>query len=102
MSEFKGTKGKWLYDKPIFHSENIERGITIWIRKGNFRSLVCNVRGSQMSEIEARSNALLISKAHEMLEMLNRFMEITRELNHPRLDHLRGSANKLIKEATEF
>jgi hypothetical protein len=31
---------------------------------------------------------------------LERFLEITSSFNHPKIDHLRGSARQLIKEAT--
>ena len=99
MSEFKGTKGKWKI-------ENIKSPFETAINSSEYRiAAVKHYEGKNFNdpiEKEAKANALLISKAPEMLEMLNRFMEITRELNHPRLDHLRWSANKLIKEATEF
>ena len=97
--EFKGTKGKWKI-------KDIKSTLETEINSSEYRiAKVKHYKGKNFNdpiEKEAKANALLISKAPEMLEMLNRFMEITRELNHPRLDHLRGSANKLIKEATEF
>ena len=87
MSEFKGTKTEW---------ELLKGASLLGVQIGKTIFGISNI-----NEV-TKANALLISKAPEMLEMLNRFMEITRELNHPRLDHLRWSANKLIKEATEF
>jgi len=44
----------------------------------------------------------LFESAPEMLEMLVKFIEITNTFSHPRIDHLRGSAKKLIKQATEI
>jgi hypothetical protein len=97
--EFKGTKGKWKI-------KDIKSTLETEINSSEYRiAKVKHYKGKNFNdpiEKEAKANALLISKAPEMLEMLNRFMEITRELNHPRLDHLRGSANRLIKEATEL
>ena len=99
MSEFKGTKGKWKI-------KDIKSTLETEINSSEYRiAKVKHYKGKYFNdpiEKEAKANALLISKAPEMLEMLNRFMEITRELNHPRLDHLRGSANRLIKESTEL
>lgn len=97
--EFKGTKGKWKI-------KDIKSTLETEINSSEYRiAKVKHYKGKNFNdpiEKEAKANALLISKAPEMLEMLNRFMEITRELNHPRLDHLRGSANRLIKEATKL
>ena len=87
MSEFKGTKTGW---------ELLKGTSLLGVQIGKTIFGISNI-----NEV-TKANALLISKAPEMLQMLNRFMEITRELNHPRLDHLRGSAKQLIKEATEF
>ena len=99
MSKFKGTKGKWKI-------KDIKSPFETTINSSEYRiAEVKHFEGKNFNdpiEKEAKANALLISKTPEMLEMLNRFMEITRELNHPRLDHLRGSANRLIKEATEL
>jgi hypothetical protein len=47
-------------------------------------------------------NALLISKAPEMLEMLVKSLEITNNVIHPKIDHFRNSLRELIKEATEL
>jgi hypothetical protein len=48
------------------------------------------------------ANALLISKAPEMLEMLVKSLEITNNVIHPKIDHFRNSLRELIKEATEL
>lgn len=71
--EFKGTKGKWIIQ---------------------FGGLFLSIKGSKKSEMQA--NALLISKAPEMLEMLNKLYAN---------DLLKDNADEvlqLIKEATEL
>ena len=57
--EFKGTKGKWYLSNSdtILRSEN--------------GSEICDYSGYKTAVEEDKANALLISKAPEMLEMLN-------------------------------
>ena len=85
MTEFKGTKGKW----------EINRGRTIHgIHSG--MSQIAIVEG-----IFINANALLISKAPEMLEMLGYILEYQGSgfvLNHD----LSKEIEQLIKEATEL
>lgn len=92
--EFKGTKGKWIID---------ENGDVITDLKYYTGDIVC-LKPEELEEslVNWEANALLISKAPEMLEMLNRFLEITNSFVHPGVDHLRGSARQLIKEATQI
>ena len=86
MSEFKGTKGKWI----VFSNAKYSDVVKIKSDKGSptFR--------------ENEANALLISKAPEMLEMLIKIEDIlnydTIEGNSP----IQENIYKLIKEATEL
>lgn len=82
MSEFKGTKGDWL---PI--------GAEILTNKGIYQPNKILEENSTTKELLA--NALLISKAHEMLEFIK---------NHYRYLNLRDqeTAERLIKEVTEL
>lgn len=90
--EFKGTKGKWSYSK--------QKGI----KNHCFQAQVWNENGDSMAiieptdnEYEASANALLISKAPEMLEMLQYFVD-----NNMLSVVGEEIAKQLIKEATEL
>lgn len=87
MSEFKGTKGKWEYSNKndYFHE--------VIIKEPNLKS-VCAVN-SNLKEVKA--NALLISKAPEMLEMLKRIMRTYDKGTQTYLD-----CQQLTKQATEI
>ncbi|WP_347216669.1 hypothetical protein [Chryseobacterium sp.] len=93
--EFKGTKGKWTNMSGDNSSIDIvlDNGSTISIDRYNRYG--SDLVGDQ-SEMEA--NALLISKAPEMLEMLNEVL--TSEYVKGRV--LKALIKKLIKEATEL
>ncbi len=86
MSEFKGTKGKWKVDK--YEKDSSGRAcyrIHTYIRPMD----------SQM-----KANAQLISKAPEMLEMLNHIL-FTVFWNGSNLNlHDKEKIEQLIKEAT--
>lgn len=98
--EFKGTKGKWfaccMKNTPHFIFAN-EGDVTICkpYQKQDLTNL---------SDEEFRSNVLLISKAPEMLEMLNWFAEYFTDLYHEgtEVDCKVLEAKKLIKESTEL
>lgn len=91
--EFKGTKGKWEVSKNnTFGRQMIDLGdfkgsIDVWYHNGD-----------TITKQEAKANALLISKAPEMLEML--------EYLHDRLGTAftqeKQEIEQLIKEATEL
>lgn len=89
MSEFKGTKGKW-----EFHES-----------KGLFITTVGAVFRKDKSRLEQRSNAQLISKAPEMLEMLkvarDKFLDLKHDKNLPKLQEIQDEIETLIKQATE-
>ena len=91
MSEFKGTKGKWSANKLSILDEN--RRV---ISQCYLMTFEHDKRGIQIPDTIGYSNALLISKAPEMLEMLI-FLRPT----------FKGtktgeSIEQLIKEATEL
>ncbi len=91
MSEFKGTKGKWnvkniAYDKQWIDVSS-EKGIIARTFYGNMEPIV--------TDKESEANALLISKATEMLEMLK---DVKDYLGSDK----RKEVEQLIKEATEL
>ena len=89
MSEFKGTKGKWI----TFNNRVEQRGQFI-------DTVIC--RFEPRMSIECDYNALLISKAPEMLDFIKRISgEMLR--NDFVLDpKWYEQAKQLIKEATEI
>ena len=95
MSEFKGTKGKWVVEKTH------EKGKWIQNEDGGY----CAVSAGSTLE-ESKANALLISKAPEMLEMLNRVLndvDFSSTLwGNDAGIILSEEIEQLIKEATEL
>jgi len=93
--EFKGTEGKWnYYEQPItgFYIQTIG--------KHPNDSFIADIGGGVQSKKEIEANALLISKAPEMLEMLKEL--IIANLRHAGWHEKILKANQLIKEATEI
>lgn len=110
--DFKGTKGKWIFDKnknaitnesvsgllatawSTYNSDEIEQRQDgeSWL---SMRERTKSIR--EEKEIEQKANALLISKAPEMLEML----EIILQSENTPIVH-RKKVKQLIKEATEL
>jgi hypothetical protein len=86
--KFKGTKGNW-----FTLNQNDEK---LWFNISSHKSVIARTFYGPaepiVTEQEAQYNALLISKAPEMLEMLIKYNSIikTKELEN------------LIKEATEI
>ena len=80
--KFKGTKGKWEF------SEN--GGVYVTTNSG----MICDLITSSQKD---KANALLISKAPEMLELLQSL--VSSEMTPLAI---RKQAKQLIKEATEF
>ena len=105
--EFKGTKGKWEY-KVIYGKKRPKITVQIPIRENYNQELVLGIIGEDDCTVascccrEEHANALLISKAPEMLEMLKRVSEcrILTEMsnNHP----IKEEIEQLIKEVTEI
>lgn len=100
--EFKGTKGKWKLtythkDKPGIDAIN-ENGQT-------YKTVVLfgeksDDAGIINTGIEQKANALLISKAPEMLDMLDHLQSLMEYLDEWKEE--REGILKLIKEATEI
>ena len=92
--EFKGTKGKWIvscYNEPFIFSElNGLEGNVICLPPDN---------NYPKSKINWKYNSKLISKAPEMLEIIQKLIERLEVLNQGNLI-LVEEAEKLIKEAT--
>jgi hypothetical protein len=86
--EFKGTKGKWEINPKA--SRNV--------RCNNLTIANCSSGQNGENEIEEKANALLISKAPEVLEMLNEL--ISANPMHDGWHEKILKANKLIQEAT--
>jgi hypothetical protein len=89
MSEFKGTKTKW-------NKMDASRlGIPFIIYNEKEETIF------QCYGEDAKANALLISKAPELLEMLKKLVERLEENDLGRLNAV-SQAKQLIKEATEL
>ena len=94
MSEFKGTKGKWSQK-----FEGCEPSRVIRSDDGN-KEVAQMYRYN--SEPEQKANALLISKAPEMLEMMSDFVETCESGGVVNTDYYVDKFKQLIKEATEL
>ncbi|MYZ60766.1 hypothetical protein EH151_12805 [Elizabethkingia anophelis] len=98
--EFKGTKGKWILDGIDDELFMISSDVN---DKGN---VICQMPDEivcKESLVHWKANAQLISKAPEMLEMLNKIIEEYKVGNHDNfiMSDLIDESEKLIKEATE-
>lgn len=99
--EFKGTKGKWLVDIGVgvtsINSKRFPAGI----------DSIATIK-NQFHNYETKANAILISKAPEMLEMLKQIDDALDQLwqkddKNILFDYLNGIDTKqLIKSATEL
>lgn len=102
MTKFKGTKGKW----------KVREGYRIDIITDNDKAFGIVDFGTEQEAFLAdypieqwKANALLISKAPEMLEMLERIVDqlsSSESLNFQSDFELIEKAEQLIKEATEL
>lgn len=102
MSEFKGTQGKWgIEGSPYLNKEDNDNDGCFNIRN-EVRTTVAQLPAYSFYGIksikEANYNALLISKAPEMLELL---MTIENDSSQVP-DWLWNKIQTLIKEATEL
>jgi hypothetical protein len=91
MSEFRGTKGKWVI--------GINDDQTVLTDNGAYRPNAMQITTS--TKIELKANALLISKAPEMLAMLEDIYS-KYERDHHLLNVSPSKIQQLIKEATEL
>jgi hypothetical protein len=123
MNEFKGTKGKWtLYQSKIPSNDKV---VTHSVYVGTKRISLCydlyeSDKSKNVEEKTGQANALLISKALDLLEELDKARQIIRSLKLSMLGHPDCTYNsefgdlttkaqqsedeieKLIKEATEL
>jgi hypothetical protein len=104
VSKFKGTKGRWV----INDTEN-----RIFGKKDNYHKITAGCGyydkdrncGFDISAFISKEDALLISKAPEMLEMLEKLRLIFDNFAMPTESDLKNYSceiNQLIKEATEI
>lgn len=106
MTEFKGTKGKWIIEgEPRFNMEDNDNDGTFQIKTKNDTTVsecaAYKFFGIKSIE-EANYNAKLISKAPEMLNMLDRIL-FTVFWNGSNLNLKdKKDIEQLIKEATEL
>jgi hypothetical protein len=94
MTKFKGTEGKWIARPQVISSHGfyIEK-----VDKSFNNSFIGEVGGGLQSINEIKANAILISKAPEMLEMLKNILLI---LETPNAVINILPIKNLIKEAT--
>ena len=100
MDNYNFTKGKWeyLYD-------GCDHCYDIVSDNSSICSTVSLDRISFDTDKEIEANALLISKAPEMLELINEFYLMCIQKTFPKeheLEYMAEKAEKLIKEATEL
>ncbi|MCT4321833.1 hypothetical protein [Elizabethkingia anophelis] len=92
MSEFKGTKGKLTIDK----AEDVKGNVLYYGIYSNYSTIAtCHPNEYCSTTIDmAKANAVLFSKAPEMLEFIRNHYQYLRLGDQKR-------AKQLIKEATE-
>ncbi len=102
MSNFKGTKVKWrvdsklankgkyaAYELDIDFSENLVQCVTVYCE-------------DEIPTETEYANALLISKAPELLEAIEEFIRVNSEIGVLNVDYFDAKFKQLIKEATEL
>ena len=94
--EFKGTKGKWNYENGTY----LENTMFFSFNNGEVIK-VSNINYNDEATEETEANALLISKAPEMLEMIKLLIDRLEENDLKELSAVKR-AKQLIKEATEL
>lgn len=100
--EFKGTKGKWDYEKKDQMFSIFKKST-----KGKLSDKDNTICGIWSIKKVDKANALLISKAPEMLKMLKKLLINIDELELSNNDveiivPIMAEAEQLIKEATEI
>jgi hypothetical protein len=93
MDNTKFTKGKW----EVLITDEVDSHLDIAINSVNQDCVAWVYSKSLYKDINGKANALLISKAPEMLEMLKKIMKTYDKGTQNYLD-----CQKLIKEATEI
>lgn len=112
MGEFKGTKGKWYIERTSTEDGDFQARILSNIGKvwqaGEKKDQIMIIVGEPtkrngQSNIHSKANALLISKAPEMLEMLIKISKIEPIDGKIKFDlHAQSLLKQLISEATEL
>lgn len=106
--EFLGTKDKWYYDKEanpftVFHPSIVGEVLctgTNAVQQVDENSYGLN---QKYSETEAKANILLISKAPELLDMLNRLLEQAENEHFSEFfEVLKEEAELLLEESTKL
>ena len=93
IMDFKGTKGKW----ELMNSEALGIPYIVYV---NHETIFQCYNSKQ--ENDAKANALLISKAPEMLKMLKELRNAILSEDYTRMLANSQLAKELIKEATEL
>jgi hypothetical protein len=103
--EFKGTKGEWVIENTPDYITPKCSTIEIY-SLGNMNGWICKVQNNGVIEhLEGKANALLISKAPEMLEMLKELREIFDKYEvdfQSQFFKYKQPLEQLIKSATEI
>ena len=96
--EFRGTKEKWNYEKGTY----LENTIFFHFNNGEIIK-VSNINDNDEATEETKANALLISKAPEMLEKLAEVKDLLEAYPSEAEMNLKAvEIRQLIKEATEL
>ncbi|WP_155845020.1 hypothetical protein [Chryseobacterium daeguense] len=95
MMEFKGTKGKWFVTEGGLSVSNIEN------KRNIHDGTICRFHTGVFNYANYKADALLISKAPEMLEMLKRVNDLIKHLGGTHYCQY-SECEQLIKEATEL
>ena len=99
MTNFKGTQGKWV--KNTYHNDITIKGKENHKYVANFRLTF----SENDIDLRTKANALLISKAPEMLEMLQKIYNIENGafgLKSFNVEDLKREIDSIIKSATEL
>jgi hypothetical protein len=97
--EFKGTKGKWYIENLNEPKEGKYPAFEIDIST-EIEQNMCTIWYSELFAVEAKANALLISKAPEMLVMLEGIVKAKEYDLLQKYDFTQ--IEQLIKEVTEI
>ena len=99
MDNYNFTKGKWKNSDIRVISYNEEKKVSEQVCQCFIMTFKHDSIGKRIEDVEGKANALLISKAPEMLEMLKKCKIMCDHLN---IHHVSNELNALINEATEL
>ena len=100
--EFKGTKGDWHTGHSELRKNEFKKKYMAVYNTVISNSIICVVYDKDNIDKNIRANALLISKAPEMLEMLQTISNALLMAKNPNDKMLIDEIEELIKEATEL